>query len=478
MFLLTILIKRKEGPEEESIQKLNKKTYLIFIPFLTNIFLLSLTEKISTDISPIPLFWIIPLSLFLISFILAFSSSKKRTVIFTIPLFIFSLLILTVILGNLPDFILKISLILPVFFYLCLLAHSFLYKLRPKTSNLAHFYLLISLGGALGGIFQAILAPLLFKYSYEFFAVLILLLVIVFEEIFRKNIYPLKIANTFKKRIYFYPILISLSLVFFGININQNSNNILVKRNFYGVAKVQEAEINNKKILYLISNGTIHGSQILGETTPTSYYDKNSGLGLALKDLKKEEIKIGVVGMGVGTIASYAEPKDSIKFYEIDKKMIEIAQNNFTFLKDCPAKKEIVLGDARISLQKEERNNFDVLVIDAFSGDSIPSHLMTKEAFNLYFKHLKKDGLLAIHISNNYLDFQPLMIKMAKYYNKNIVNILSQPKGGSFANKSTWSLMSSYPFSKEILSKNNKKVFKEVRIWADDYSNIFSLLKI
>jgi spermidine synthase len=260
-------------------------------------------------------------------------------------------------------------------------------------------------------------------------------------------------------------------------------NSLLLARDFYGVLRVED--INGKNPLRVLHHGRInHGFQYLSEerhTWPTSYYGPNSGGGLVLNKFHGLPQKIGIVGLGAGTLATYAKQGDDYRIYEINPLIIDIAKSKFTFLRDSKAHIDIVLGDGRLSLERESSQNFDALIIDAFSGDAIPRHLLTVEAFALYFHHLKPNGILAIHISNTHLELAPIVKLAADYYKKEARVIYSDAIPEKGVGIAEWALVGepslfvTHPFQK--IAKPIS-LDKTLRIWTDDYSSLYKILKL
>jgi SAM-dependent methyltransferase len=258
-------------------------------------------------------------------------------------------------------------------------------------------------------------------------------------------------------------------------------------RNFYGELRIEDVgeppeETARRKLM----NGTInHGERLLSahrRMQPTTYYGPPAGVGIALLNLRGEAPRrVGVIGLGAGVLASYGRKGDTYRFYEINPLVMKLAKSEFTFLSGSPAKVEVVMGDARLALEREPSGQFDVLVVDAFSSDAIPVHLLTKEAFALMFRHLRGDGILAVHISNRYLDLEPVIERTAYELGKTALLFSSEDDSDKALFGATWVLLSSRP---ETL---NQPVFQEVgarldrkprlRTWTDDYSNLFQILK-
>jgi hypothetical protein len=379
-------------------------------------------------------------------------------------------------------------------FFVCMVCHGELYRLRPHPTRLTLFYLLVSLGGAIGGIFITFLAPLLFKAYWELpLGICFAWLLFLFATLRRKE--------TKKRSIFVFNSVLLLSALFFsGARASQFiksdiSGSLLLERNFYGVVRVKSlGEKGSLSQRYALVHGiTIHGFQytdVIKRDTPTAYFGETGGGGLAILNHPKrgEEMRVGILGLGIGTLAAYGEPGDIYRFYEINPQVIDIAQGQggyFSYLSDSLAKIEIVLGDARLSLEEELASagsqNYDVLVLDVFSSDSIPVHLLDWEAFDLYLKHLAPAGILAVHISNRHLDLTPVVWTLADSFGLERVVIADLGNNESIF-PSLWILLARDPTllsSPAIISRssNMDNFISPVRLWTDDYSNLIQILK-
>ncbi len=257
-------------------------------------------------------------------------------------------------------------------------------------------------------------------------------------------------------------------------------------RNFYGSLKVSDTgpatDLDARRSL---THGTIsHGEQFLNPARrdlPTTYYGPNTGIGLSIREKQKNgAVRIGVIGLGTGTVAAYGRWGDYIRYYEINPLVPWIARTQFTFVGDCRGKLDIAMGDARLSLEREAPENFDVLAVDAFSSDSIPVHLLTREAMQLYFHHLKPDGILAVHISNRYLDLEPVIEGEGKALGKTVREMDTDDDDAVDVFAATWILLISPPaqFDSALVAASQPLHSpKTVRLWTDDYSNLFKILK-
>jgi hypothetical protein len=256
-------------------------------------------------------------------------------------------------------------------------------------------------------------------------------------------------------------------------------------RSFYGALRIQEFKAGLILPYRELLHGTIqHGAQYLSfpeNRNPTTYYGRRSGVGLALQYCCDGPKRVGVIGLGAGTLAAYGKLGDSIRFYEINPQVIQIAKGWFTFLKQSPAKSEIILGDARLSLENEPSQQFDVLAVDAFSGDAIPVHLLTREAFALYFHHLKPDGILAVHTSNTYLNLAPVVKLLAEDANYSARLIASDEDAAALISSADWVIVTR---NQRFLDNPETSAGIEsiavpphLRIWTDDYNNFFEILR-
>jgi SAM-dependent methyltransferase len=266
-----------------------------------------------------------------------------------------------------------------------------------------------------------------------------------------------------------------------------NTDYRLMVRNFYGSLKVEEPDNpKDPDAVRKLVHGTInHGEQFLDPQRrhwATTYYGPNTGVGLTIREAQqKGPDRVGVIGLGTGTLATYGRPGDYFRFYDINPQVIRLANSEFTFLKDCQAKLDIELGDARLSLEREPPQQFDVLAVDAFSGDSIPVHLLTKEAFDLYFRHLKPSGVLAVHVSNKYLNLEPVVHGIAAYLQKRDGTVDTEDDDSTGVFGATWVLVTSRAdfFDAPLIHAAAAKTANRptLRMWTDNYSNLFQILK-
>jgi hypothetical protein len=441
--------------------------------------LLSITNKLLEDVAPVPLLWVLPLALYLLTFALAFSrrSFYSRWLMARF---------LAVTLGSLgyaiydPVYTESVQVSVPVFcvglFLCCLFCHGELARRRPVASQLTSFYLMISLGGALGAIFVGLLAPRIFRAIYELPLALIFTALVAIAALWTEG----RLA-----RVFWAAAAVAMAVVLIRNVRSYEKGTVLRERSFYGALRVRQFTNWLKEPYRTLYHGKIeHGAQYLNPPSsllPTTYYAPDSGVGLALTHCCGGAKRVGAIGLGAGTLAAYGKTSDYFRFYEINPQILGIAKNYFSYLRDTPAKVDVVMGDARLSMESESPQNFDVLAVDAFSGDAIPVHLLTKEAFALYFHHLKPDGILAIHTSNTYLNLPPVVQLLADDAGYTAQMIINDDNARKLIDSSDWVLVTRH---KHFLEKIETTVLIDpisvpahLRVWTDDYNNLFQILR-
>ncbi len=455
-----------------------------------SVLLLATTNQITQDVASVPFLWVLPLSLYLLSFIFGFTQFVEKRRGWMVVLMMIALLVALIFLADpapLPAWM-QILANSFVMFIGCLLCHSELYRQRPDARHVTTFYLLLAVGGAIGGILVGLVAPLLFRDFWEYPAALVIcadvLVTIAFQET-RGNIYRLRITIT------------SVSLVTAGMIILMRyvgfSSAIEVTRDFYGVQRVRLDDYGGIQAYSLVSGSIVHGVQAVNpakRTSPPGYYTESSGAALAFRQnaprLSGQPVKAGVVGLGTGTMAFYGQKGDDFRFYEIDPQVIQVAHDDryFTYLRDSAAKISIIEGDGRLSLERAlaqgEEHSFDLLFLDAFSGDSVPTHLISREAIALYQKLLKPDGLMVFNISNKYLDLEPVLWQAQQTMGLHGVFVQGKPKD-ALGFPSRWVILSAgdtFFKNAEVQSGSRPLQSKPgVQLWTDDYSNLLQVLR-
>lgn len=450
--------------------------------------LLTVTNVLTQNIAPMPLFWVVPLSIYLLTFILAFESGRWYKRIIFLPLLLPALWCFANATGPLENQ--KIRIVVPLLvvslFVSCLTCHGELARLKPSANSLTTFYLCLSAGGALGGLFVALFAPHFFSGVYEYPISFVLCAVLILIVSWRQR--PRWTQPGLDLSLWLTAAVATFLLASYAAHQTWREvhSTKVMARNFYGALRVEDFDDETRHVREL-NHGTItHGLQILNASmkrVPTSYYGRDSGIGLTWQTLETTgPLRMGLVGLGAGTLAAYGRAGDTLRFYDINPEVVKIAETDFTFLRDCPSHVDIVLGDARLSMASEPTQHFDILVIDAFSGDAIPVHLLTREAFQIYWRHLKPHGVLAVHISNHYLDLAPIVALNAKEIGKRVERIDNDDDDSEEVYSSTWVLVSNRAgfFESPLLKKRavDIKPKSRIRPWTDDFSNLWQVLKI
>ncbi len=459
--------------------RLSERLLWIALAACPSALLLAITNHLTQNIAAIPFLWILPLSLYLLSFILCFESGRWYRRWLFVPLAAASLPVTARFLSG-DERISAITLVSAATFVLFMVCHGELARRRPVPAQLTSFYLMIAAGGAIGGLFIGLAAPNLFNALYDLPIVLSLTALLF--------LYLLWIARALKVTLF--TLVAGITFGFIGILAHKTWNSFgysrLLVRNFYGSLVVYDNTMPRAMgPVRVLRNGMIdHGEQFLWQQNrryPTTYYAHDSGIGRALTALMQQgPVNVGVIGLGAGTLAAYARPIDRYSFYEINPNVINIATTQFTFLKDCPAPHAIIPGDARLSLEREPPQQFDILAVDAFSGDSIPVHLLTREAFQLYWRHLKPDGILAVHVSNKYLSLAPV-VALAALESRKLAMLL--PYDGNETNEessSDWVLVTSRHGFFHLPGLGPAELIDLIpglRPWTDNYSNLYRILQ-
>ncbi len=441
--------------------------------------LLAITNHITQNIASIPFLWLVPLTLYLLTFILCFESDGwyRRSWLLGPTGAILGLCAWGL---QTSDVTLEIKTAVPLYlaglFMLCMFFHGELAKMRPAPRHLTRFYLMISLGGALGGMFVGLVAPRIFPNYYELGLGFVVAAILA--------------AVTLRKQPLFVWVLpIALAGVcgyFWNNQVDQlrDSARVMV-RDFYGTLRTKDVALDEAdgSVRRLIHGVILHGEQFLKperRNSPTTYYGPDSGVAIAIKNTHQENQRVGVIGLGTGTLAVWGKPGDDYHFYDINPQVVEIAQSEFTYLKDSKAKTAISLGDARLSLEREAPHEFDVLVVDAFSSDSIPVHLITKEAMAVYLKHIKPDGAVVFHVTNRFLKLAPVIKKFADDLGLYTALIIDEADETVYS-KTDWVIVTRDKalVDKDAVAKKTTAidVIPGLRLWTDDFNNLYQILK-
>ncbi len=490
----------KADPEVSS--SVADRSLWLILTALSSTMLLATTNQMCLDVAVIPLLWLLPMGLYLLSFILCFESDRwySRTgfgIALAAALAQNSVVLYRGIYIGIPAQIASYSFTL---FICCMVCHGELVRLKPRPRHLTSFYLMISAGGALGGVFVNLVAPYIFKGYWEYHLALAGTAMAFLIVLFRDRSGRLRGGRPFWAWALLNLAFLALILVL-GAQIHDTFKDaIAMRRNFFGVLKVlKDGKKDDTGQRLVLMHGRIeHGYQFADPDKrywPTSYFGPTSGVGFAIHfhprrlDPSRRHLRIGVVGLGTGTLAAYGEEGDYFRFYEINPEVLRLCEDYFTYRKDTSARVDVVLGDARISMERErslhQPGDYDVLAVDAFASDAIPVHLLTRECYRSYRYHLKKDGILAMHVSSRYFNLGPVIRSLAELDSESGAKALLFQDGGSRlqgTDATRWILLTS---NEEFLK--DRKVQDAVSPWApddypsllftDDYSNLFRLLR-
>ncbi len=439
--------------------------------------LLAVTNHITHDVASVPFLWILPLTIYLLTFIFCFEGRGwYRRSIFLGPLLVIVCAMAWALHAEhgIMDIKEAVPLNLAGLFVMCMFFHGELAARKPAPRYLTGFYLMVSLGGALGGVAVGMVAVKFFNTYYEFGIGLVVTLMIA--------------AYVTRSMHSLVPMLALAAIGFSGFHIHQyitslTSNARVMTRNFYGTLRVKDVGSGDDAVRRLMHGVIMHGEQYLAEgkrSEPTTYYGVTSGIARAIKALDASAIRVGVVGLGTGTLAAYGRKGDVYRFYEINPQVVDVARREFSFLGDSGAEIETVLGDARLAMEREAPQNYDVLVIDAFSSDSIPVHLITREAMAVYLRHMKPGGVIAFHVTNRFLHLAPVVKRIADDVGLQTALISDDAEDSDLA-RTDWVLVTRNQALLEHpeIAKHVTEIqaISGLRVWTDDFNNLFQILK-
>ncbi|HEV2610736.1 MAG TPA: fused MFS/spermidine synthase [Noviherbaspirillum sp.] len=456
------------------------RDYLLWISLsaLGSWLLVAVTNHITQNIAAIPFLWLLPLTIYLFTFILCFESDRWYSrPVFLLP----TAAAMAVCAYGLQDINISVNIKLAVpmyvigLFFFCMFLHGELSRMRPAPRYLTRFYLMVSLGGALGGIAVGLVAPNVLPAYYELGIGLVVVGLL--------GVIVLRSRRLVAAAAFCVAVLCGYFLV---LQISGDFKDARrIDRSFYGSLRtVDKTYFDASRNVRELYHGAIrHGEQYLTpemRAEPTTYYGRDSGIGVAIAHTRVPQKKVGLIGLGAGTLAVYGEPGDVYRFYEINPQVIDIAQSEFSFLRDSKAKVDTVLGDARLALEKEPPQNFDVLAVDAFSGDSIPVHLITREAMDVYLRHMHPQGVIAFHVTNKFLLLAPVVQRLAA--DRGLESVLIEDEGvGTTEHSTDWVLVAR---DKSVLQKaaiqdvaTTIKPIPGLEVWTDDFNNLFDVLK-
>ena len=443
--------------------------------------LTAVTSHMSENIAAIPLLWLPPLAIYLLTLILAFQGAWLPVRTSMLRLVLVAVASVTYMLRDIRTvwpIMISVPLFLIGLFVICFFLHGELYARRPAAAGLTRFYLVAAAGSAAGTLLPGVIAPLVLRANYDLACTMVFVALIALAATWHDG-WGLRML---------WAVGVVAAVVVLSAQIRQYGDDaVALMRNFYGTLRVRESHVpaqadTDRQLL----NGTIeHGAewfapQFRGQ--PLTYYAPDSGLGLAMRLCCGTSSKrVGVIGLGTGTVAAYGNAGDVIRFYEINPLVERFARHWFTFLHDSAAATDVVLGDARLSLAGEPPQHFNVIAVDAFSGDAIPVHLLTREALALYLRHLAPDGVIAFHVSNQYIDLEPVITAIAANAGLKAVSVHSHgdPQNGLYY--ADWILVTANEeFLRQPEVVNNgfpPPARRDVRLWTDNYSSVFPLLK-
>ena len=438
------------GEGETAAPSRGERTLWIGLAAAASLLLLAVTAHVTQQIVPAPLLWVVPLGAYLLTFVVCFEWPR----LYWRPVWI----------GLLPVALVgtsylmrqgiseltatwRVALFVAALFACCMVCHGEIARRRPGARHLTTYYLLIAVGGALGGLFAGVAAPLLFRHAVELPLGLVLTallgvlvtLQVLWPRLGRHARLAVVIVLPFSLGLY-------VTYVLEGVRAGTRAYRVIV-RSFYGQLEVRDDGETGSETAsrMLVHGGIIHGTQWLDAARrryPTTYYCETSGVGRAIALLPTDRgRRVGVVGLGAGTLAAFGRPGDVYRIYEINPLVIRLAETEFTYLRESPAEVAVLIGDARRRLEGEPPQAFDLLAVDAFSGDSIPAHLLTQEALALYMRHLAPGGILAVHVSNRYVDFDPVLAAGARALGRPAINALGDPSEARFCYHSQWILI-------------------------------------
>jgi hypothetical protein len=453
--------------------------------------LLAVTNQLCQDVAVVPLLWIVPLALYLVTFIISFAGWYSRP--WWAGIFIAGVGGTAYVLGHASSLPLlpQAGALLLTLVAGCMVCHGELAHLRPTPEDLTAFYLAISIGGSIGGSFVALAAPLLFV-SYAELPLLILLVLVLFAATIFRDFSQRRPAQV-PMFLWAMPLAaFCVATVIVLRATSHSANAVAATRNFYGTLTVIDDDPAKPQPLRGMYHGRVlHGAQFLSGALsgrPTTYYAEGSGIDVAIRQhprrLNGEPLTVGVVGLGAGTIAGWGEPGDRFTFFELNPTVVAFARKYFTFLARSRAAIETVTGDARLSLEREmaspeRRHSYDVLAIDAFSGDSIPVHLLTRESFALYRQALKPDGVLALHVSNLYLDLPAVVRGLSADAGLHAIEIDRPADLDTGAWKSIWMLATTndaFIARAGRIAQPTPELARAL-VWTDSFSSLISVLR-
>ena len=474
------------------------KALVLALALTGSLLMAATTHYLCQHVAVIPLLWILPLALYLVSFIVVFAGDRwyRRTLM--IPLLAAATVAATatLFLGFRIGLPARIAVVLVHLFVGCLVLHGEMARLKPAPRHLTGYYLLLSAGGALGTAFVTFLAPALFAGYWEYHVALAACWGLALAAVLHDTGTTRHAGRTQAALAAGLASLLALAVTLRWDTVVAAAQTVHAERNFYGALQVVERDADNpdRHRFELTNGGIVHGAQFTDprlQRLPTVYYGRSSGLAASLRAAREAALaaggtgalRIGCIGLGVGVIAAHTGPGDDVRFYELNPAVERVARKYFSFLAEAPGTVEVVLGDARLSLERElpaaGSRRFDVLIVDAFTGDAIPAHLLTRECLRLYLAHLAPEGRLLLHISNRYLDLRPLVLGLARDAGLEPIVMDSRPTDAAEL-PATWAALArrgSFSDEERAMATASRPPFSgRLIVWTDEYSTLFTLL--
>jgi len=474
---------QSQGPSAEAGPAPVARDYIVWLLLaaMGSYMLLGVTNHITQNVASVPFLWILPLIIYLVTFIFCFEGRgwyQRRFYLGPLAVALVAMAWGLDANGEIMEVTDAVPLYCTGLFLCCMFYHGELATLKPAPRYLTRFYLMVSLGGAVGGLFVGVVAPLVFNTYYEFGLGLVI-----------TGLLALYLLWPLPKWIPLAALGVTIASIYY---VHQYVEGLtrgtkLMTRSFYGTLRVKQTGPDDEPatVRRLMHGVIMHGEQYLEPNLrrqPTSYYGPDSGIGLAIRHYEKRPLRLGVVGLGTGTLAAWGKPGDMFRFYELDPQVLAVAQRDFTYLSDSKAKIESAIGDARLNLEREPSQKLDILVIDAFSSDSIPTHLVTREALAVYLKHMAPDGIIAFHVTNRYLDLPPVVKMIADAHGIPAVLVSHDPdEKDERYSRTDWVLVTR---DKGFLQSDPiKRAEAEITVpaglslWTDDFNNLLRILK-
>ena len=474
---------------EASRPRLGDVLFWLGLSTCGSVLLLATTNQITHDIAVSPFLWIAPLSVYLLTFILAFENERwYRRALFAGAAGLFAPVACAVISAAVAlSLWWQLGVYLIALFVTCMVCHGELARSRPSSRHLTAFYLTIAAGGALGGVFVALVAPHVFTEFSEYPIGLAAACLLGFVGWLRTGALKQWTSRNLGVRVPLMALLLGGITSAVATVTNGNQPAVASVRNFYGILRVSERSDNNGPLRQLTHGRIQHGFQYLREpqrTWATSYYGPNGGAGIALNALPGRR-RVAIIGLGTGTLAAWGRPGDTFRFYEINPAVESVAGAWFSFLKDSRAQTQVVLGDARVQLERElsegESQEFDMIAVDAFSSDVIPVHLLTAECGDIYRRHLAPDGLLLLHISNRSLNLERVARGLAEHLGWRVVLFFSGAKDETGESTSRWVIITAntgflqqHRIADEVSNWTDRR---SPITWTDDFASLWHVFK-